>query len=333
MILPQTNSNPPFRIRRVSHAAFTTRDLAKCREFYTEVLGLLVSDEDKDTLYLRGLEERAHHSLVFTRSLDTPACARIGMRVFDEEDLDRAQHSFEKQGLPTRWADTPFQGRTLHTTDGVGTPLEIVASMAQQLRRDMQVMQHKGAAARRFDHCQVTVPDIVKATEFYTELGFRIADFLTADKHPIGVFLHVKDTPYDIVFLERDGPALHHFAYVIPDVQSMLRACDTLGELGWGDNVEYGPGKHGVGHSYYVYLRDPDGFRVELHLPPIVYMDGDDKPAVWDVLGKTRVGEAWGMPARSSWFSERAPFLDCPVTVPPVIGSPLTLEEYLSIVA
>ena len=332
MLLPSTNLDPPFRTRRISHAVFTSRDLAKCRTFYTEALGLVVSDEDHDTLYLRGLEERCHHSMVFKQTMGTPHCERVGMRVFSEEDLDRAHHAFSQRGLPTQWAELPFQGRTLHTVDAVGTPLEVVASMTQQPRRDMQVLEHKGAAARRFDHCQMTVPDIAQAAAFYTGLGFRIADYLTAGDHPIGVFLHVKDTPYDIVFLERDGPAFHHLAYIIPDVQSMLRACDALGELGWGDSVEYGPGKHGIGHSYYVYLRDPDGNRVELLLPPIVYMDGDDKPAIWDVL-KVRAGEAWGLPPRAAWFSERTPFFGCDVSAPPVLGSPLTLEKYLGIVA
>lgn len=332
MLLPPTDFNPPFRTRRVSHAVFTSRDLAKCRTFYTEVLGLVVSDEDRDTLYLRGLEERCHHSLVFKRTAETPRCERVGMRVFSEEDLDRAQLAFAQRELPTQWVETPFQARTLHTVDAVGTPLEIVASMAQQPRRDMQVLEHKGAAARRFDHCQMTVPDIARAAAFYAGLGFRIADYLTAGDHPIGVFLHVKDTPYDIVFLERDGPAFHHFGFIISDVQSMLRACDALGELGWGDSVEYGPGKHGVGHSYYVYLRDPDGNRAELLLPPIVHMDGDDQPSVWDVL-KVRAGEAWGLPPRETWFSERTLFSGCEVTTPPVLGSPLTLEKYLGIVA
>lgn len=44
----------------------------------------------------------------------------------------------------------------------------------------------------------------------------------------------------------------------------MLRACNIMGELGWGEVVEFGPGKHSLGHSYYVYLLDPDGHRVEL---------------------------------------------------------------------
>jgi catechol 2,3-dioxygenase len=333
MSVPQTNLHPPFRFVRASHAIFTSRDLAKSREFYTEVLGLVVSDEDKDTLYLRGLEERAHHSLTIKRTRDEPACVRVGMRVRDDGELERAKHTFEQHGLPCRWADEPFQDRALHTVDVVGTPLEIVASMTHQPRRDTQVQLHKGAASRRFDHYQITVPDVHKAAVFYTSLGFRIADYMTmGEEHPVGVFLHVKNTPYDLVFLERDGPAFHHYGYTVPDVQSMLRACDTMGELGWGENVEFGPGKHSVGHSYYLYLLDPDGHRVELLLPPIVYMDGDDPPVVFDVRTVKSPQEAWGLPPRASWFAHRSPFLDCEVTYPAVGGGDgLTLEQYLGV--
>jgi catechol 2,3-dioxygenase len=330
--VPKRNPDPPFRFLRASHAAFTSRDLAKSREFYTEVLGLVVSDEDKDTLYLRGLEERAHHSLTIKRTQDEPACLRVGFRVHDEEDLERAKHTFEQQGLLCRWVDQPFQGRTLHTVDVAGTPLELVASMTHEPRRDTQVQVHKGAASRRFDHYQITVPDVYEAAVFYSSLGFRIADYMTLGDHPVGVFLHVKNTPYDLVFLEREGPALHHFGYIVPDVQSMLRACDTLGELGWGDNVEFGPGKHSVGHSYYLYLLDPDGHRVELLLPPIVYMDGDDPPSIFDVQTVMSPQVAWGLPPRASWFAHRSPFEGCDVTLlGPGSGDGFTLEQYLGV--
>ena len=167
---------------------------------------------------------------------------------------------------------------------------------------------------------------------FWSSLGFRIADYITKDDRPVGVFLHVKNTPYDLVFLERDGPALHHYGYIVPDVQSMLRACDVMGELGWGDNVEFGPGKHSVGHSYYVYLRDPDWHCVELLLPPIVYMDGDDPPVVFDVRTVKSPQVAWGLPPRASWLARRTPFLGSEVTLRgPGEGDGMTLEQYLAI--
>lgn len=60
MSLPQTNFRPPFNITRASHLVLTSRDLAKARDFYTEVIGLKVSDETATTIFLRGVEERAH---------------------------------------------------------------------------------------------------------------------------------------------------------------------------------------------------------------------------------------------------------------------------------
>src|ERR1700681_4218101 len=80
--IPQTNFNPPFNITRASHLVFTARDLAASRDFYTEVMGLVASDEDADTLWLRGAEERAHHSLTLKTPTGQPQCERIGMRVF-----------------------------------------------------------------------------------------------------------------------------------------------------------------------------------------------------------------------------------------------------------
>ncbi len=315
---------------QASHV-FTSRDLAKSREFYTEVVGLLVSDEDRNTLYLRGLEERAHHSLVIKHSDEPSACHRVGMRVFEDEELDRAKHHFERLGLPCQWVDVPFQGRTLQTVDAVGTPLEIVATMTQRPRRDMDVQVHRGGAARRFDHYQITVPEVAKAAEFYTSIGFRIADYITAGEHAVGAFLHVKDTPYDIVFVERDGPAFHHCAYIIMHIQAMLRACDTAGVLGWPDCVEYGPGKHALGHSYYVYLLDPDGHRVELLLPPIVYMgrcacdfgcdanyacDGmlgiaSPKLLVFQPIAISRMGDRKHSRHQPTAISREIPSLDC----------------------
>jgi catechol 2,3-dioxygenase-like lactoylglutathione lyase family enzyme len=52
--VPKTSWPPPFRVTRASHLTYNVRDLSRSREFYTEVLGLVVSDEDHYTVYLRG---------------------------------------------------------------------------------------------------------------------------------------------------------------------------------------------------------------------------------------------------------------------------------------
>ena len=94
----------------------------------------------------------------------------------------------------------------------------------------------------------------------------------------VGTFLHRKNNPWDIVFLTRSGPRFHHGGYVVEAFEDIVRACDVAGNLGFGDRIEHGPGRHGHQHSYYLYIRDPDGHRTELLLPGIQLIDIDEEP-------------------------------------------------------
>ncbi len=151
MNLPEKNLDTPFNITRTSHVVLTVKDLEKSRLFYTEVVGLMVTEEAGGTLYLRGVEEACHHSLVLKQSKDAPRCERIGMRVLRERDLEPLKAFFDGQGLKTAWADVPHQGKTLHASDISDVPLEFCATMTVVPRPLTQFHLHKGgsrAAAR-----------------------------------------------------------------------------------------------------------------------------------------------------------------------------------------
>jgi len=94
-------------------ATIGVRDLAASRRFYEKVIGLILTAEEDDTLYYRGVEEACHHSLVLRKGADV-ACARLGLRVFMDADLDKLKAFFEAHGCTTAWAEVPHQGRTLH---------------------------------------------------------------------------------------------------------------------------------------------------------------------------------------------------------------------------
>jgi len=134
MAIPQTNFSPAFNTTRASHVVLTTRDLPHSRDFYTEVIGLVVTDETPFEIHLRGLEESGHHSLVLRKSGETPVCERIGFRVFQDEDLDRAKEYFDRQGIAARWAERAYQLRTLEVNDPSGIPLEFCFGMPTQPR-------------------------------------------------------------------------------------------------------------------------------------------------------------------------------------------------------
>lgn len=330
MSLPATNFDPGFRITRASHVVLAVRDLAASRRFYEEVIGLIVTAEEGDTLYFRGVEEACHHSLVL-RKAAAPSCARLGLRVFTEDDLDRLKAFFEKRGCPAAWVTVPHQGRSLHVTDPVGTPLEFCATMKVEPRMITKFTRHAGGSALRLDHYQILTPEVRKACEFYMAAGFRLSEYIappgTFDLR--GVFLQRKGNPHDIVFFNGAGPRLHHFAFLAPEVHHLLHACDVAGELGFGASVERGPGRHGPGHAMYVYMRDPDGHRVELFNTHYQIMDIENEPVAWDP-GDTAISFPWGLPARQAWFEEATAFAGVVPREPQVKPSPMTLEKYLA---
>ncbi len=330
MTIPRANPQPPFNVTRASHVVLTVPDLQACRDFYCEVIGLLVSDEDSDIVYLRGVEEIGHHSLVLKRSGGEPQCERVGARVYSDEDLERAFHYFQTQGLAPEWVDRPYQARTLHVSDWLKMPLELCASMETRSRNHVQYHLHKGAAALRFDHFQFLVPDVHKASIHYSELGFRISDYFTSDAaegRMLGSFMYRKNNPHDFVFMTRPGPEMHHFGYIVAEPNALFRACDTAGSLGLSAHVERGPSRHGQGHQLYVYFRDPAGHRVEILPPPIQLVDIDEEPKCWAKAERF----TWDLPAPRKWLLEATPFAGVEIEDAVVDPNLFSLEDYLKV--
>jgi catechol 2,3-dioxygenase len=326
--LPQPNYDPPFNVTRASHVVLGVTDLAKSRTFYVDLIGLIVSDEDKDTLYLRGVAEACHHSLVLKRT-SAPICERIGMRVFDEDDLERAKTYFEKAGLPAQWVRRPHQGRTLHVSDALGVPLEFCATMGRKPRLLVSFDHHHGAVPQRVDHFQLLVPEVRRELEFYMAMGFRLSEYIANESdEPVFVFLQRKGNPHDIVFAPGAGPRFHHVAFSIPESYLFFYVCDLAATMGFAENIEFGPGRHGPGHALFVYMRDPDGHRIELFNTHYQCMDIDDEPVRWDASYAAQ--RSWQLPARAQWYTEASRFTGLEPREPAHKRNPMTLEKYVA---
>ncbi len=186
----------------------------------------------------------------------------------------------------------------------------------------------RGAAALRYDHVQCLVPDVGTASRFYTDLGFRISDYFVdkpEDDEPLGLFMFRKNNPHDLVLLTRPGPQMHHFGYIVSEVHHLFRALDTAGAIGFERSLERGPGRHGQGHVFYVYFRDPDGHRVEILPPPIQIIDLDDEPVRWHSGNRF----TWDLPPPKKWLHEATPFAGVKLTEPKRRQSLFSLEDHL----
>ena len=311
MALPTPNQAPPFDITRASHVVLDVSDLAESRRFYEDLVGLVVTAARPDALYLRGVEEACHHSVVLRRAAE-PGCRRIGFRVRRDADLHVAKRWFERRGLQARFVDRPFQGRTLHVTDVAGTPLELVARMPTVPRAISTFDTFKGAAPAGLDHHVVELADVGALNRMYAALGFRISEYLTLDGTPdtplVGAFMGRKGNATDLGILMNEGPRMHHFSCVVRDAAStMMRVCDIAGALDYGSNVESGPARHGAIGTRFVFLRDPDGHRIELTSASYQLIDPEVAPVGWAASDPT-AAIAFGAPAPAAWFNDAMRF-------------------------
>ncbi len=330
-MLPTRNRDPGLKVTRASHVVLTGRDLDASEHFYRDVVGLVVTERTEDTLWLRGLEEASHHSLTIHKS-DTANVQRIGMRVDGPEEIDRAIAALAALGVEATEVEVPHQGRTIHFTDPVGMDMEFVAEM-DVVDRKMQVFhEFRSAFPQRFDHYQLVTHDVQKATDFWSALGFRLAEYTATDgtDELWGSWLEVKGNTHDIVFTNGRGPRLHHWAYTVPDATALIHAADVAGSLGFGDCIDRGPGRHGLSNALFLYMRDPDGHRVELFNTHYQYIDPEVPPIRWDVSHPQRA-QLWGMPASKRWFFEASEFPGRTLNEPLVTSSPQTLEAYLGL--
>ncbi|WP_415404300.1 3,4-dihydroxyphenylacetate 2,3-dioxygenase [Tateyamaria sp. SN3-11] len=308
MPIPAPVLYPPFNIVRLSHVEYRVTDLAASRAFYVDTLGLQVSHEDANAIYLRAMEERGHHCVILTQG-DEANVVRLGFKLYDHPDLDKAADWFTAQGLPTEWIERPFMGRVLQTRDPWGVPLEFYVEMARLPTIAQKYALYRGVKPLRIDHFNLFSADVDGAVAFYTQMGFRTTEY-TEDAETgkcWAAWMHRKGGVHDIAFTNGLGPRLHHSAFWVPTPLNIIDLLDLMSTTGYRENIERGPGRHGISNAFFLYVRDPDGHRIEIYCSDYQTVDPDHEPIKWDLKDPQRQ-TLWGAPAPRSWFEEGSAF-------------------------
>ena len=194
---------------RRAYAELLVTDLAASERFYVDLLGLVVTARTGDTLYLRGWEERLHHSLVLRRGRARRRATVVPRAV--DADLDLIAADFERRGCRRAGstATTSGMGRALRIWDPFGFPLEFFHDMEQvetQLQRfDIQ----RGAPMMRLDHFNLHSPPVEATFAFWQDLGFRCSEYISTDgddERITGAWLMRKPTVHDVALTAGRGP-------------------------------------------------------------------------------------------------------------------------------
>ena len=307
--IPQIPINP-VNITRAAHAEIRITDLDRARTFYVDTLGMLESHrESEGRLYLRGLEERDMYSLVLKKA-KSPGLNHIAFRVTNLRALHNIAALYRNHNLSTFWVNPTFcgfgQGLSLRVQGPDGIPVEFYYQMEQRECFLHRYDLYRGANIMRIDHFNCQVNDVKAVSDWWMKkLNFYLSEYTVTDdeKDLWAVWLHRKQNVHDIAFMKGIGPRFHHVGFWVKDEMSILRACDILASKGMQNAIERGPGRHGISNAFFLYLRDPDGNRIELFTGDYMIPDPDFEPIKWK-LNDPRRATFWGHEAPRSWFEE-----------------------------
>ncbi|NIH72650.1 3,4-dihydroxyphenylacetate 2,3-dioxygenase [Auritidibacter ignavus] len=309
--IPSPSVEAPDVLRCASMELVVT-DLAASREFYVDVLGLVVTDEDEHTIYLRSMEEFIHHNLIL-RAGQVPAVAAFSYRVRTPEDLDKAVAFYEELGCRVERKKDGFVkglGDSVRVEDPLGFPYEFFHEVEHVERLAWRYDLYSPGALVRLDHFNQITPDVPRAARYMQDLGFRVTEDIQ-DEHGVvyAAWMRRKPTVHDTAMTGGDGPRMHHVAFSTHEKHNILAICDKMGALRISDRIERGPGRHGVSNAFYLYLRDPDGHRVEIYTQDYYTGDPDNPVVTWDVHDNQR-RDFWGNPVVPSWYTDGSLVLD-----------------------
>ena len=314
-------ASPPD-ILRCAYMELVVTDLAKSRHFYVDVLGLVVSHEDENTVYLRSMEEFIHHNLILRKG-PVAGVAAFSYRVRSNEDLDKAVAFYTELGCEVRREKNGFVkgiGDSVRVVDPLGFPFEYFYETEHVERLAWRYDLYVPGALVRLDHFNQVTPDVPRAVKHMQDLGYRVTEDIQDEEGTVyAAWIRRKSTVHDTAMTGGDGPRMHHVAFSTHEKHNILAICDKLGSLRMSNMIERGPGRHGVSNAFYLYLRDPDGHRVEIYTQDYYTGDPDNPVVTWDVHDNQR-RDWWGTPVVPSWYTDASIVLDLDGNPQPVVA-------------
>lgn len=315
-------------IVRAAYAELIVTDLAASRWFWVDMLGFHVSAETPQSVYLRGHDELTHHSLVL-RVGQHAAAGAIAYRVRSPEDVERAYDFFAGRGCAVERRPagaTTGVGPAVRVEDPLGFTVEFFHSIDRAERLIQRYDLHRGAHIARLDHFNIVVPDVPAAYAHYESLGFGCSETIEDEHQMFAAWMYRKQTVHDVAFTSGAGPRLHHLGFSTHESHHVLTTCDLFGATEQQHHIERGPGRHGVSNAFYVYLRDPDGHRIEVYTSDYFTGDPDHETYRWSVHDDRR-RDYWGNAVIPSWYAEATTMLGLDGRPQPIADIPASQSE------
>jgi catechol 2,3-dioxygenase len=317
---------PIMDVAHLGHLELLTPRPDESLRFFVDVMGMTESGRQGESVYLRGWDDYERYSLKLTAS-NTSGLGHAAFRARSPQALQRRVDALDRSGHGIGWHEGDLgHGRAYRFHDPDGHVLEIYyetewyqapEALRPSLKNQAQRFPGRGVNVRRLDHFNCLAADVKANREFFQQtLGLRLTEQIVLDDGTeAGMWLTATNKSYDFAYTrEAHGVKgrFHHITFALDSREAILQAADVFLEN--GVFIETGPHKHAVQQTFFLYVYEPGGNRVELaNAGARLVLAPDWKPIVWTEAERKK-GQAWGLKTVESFHTHGTPPL------PPGIG-------------
>jgi catechol 2,3-dioxygenase len=189
------------------------------------------------------------------------------------------------------------------------------AADAPALKNQGQRRPNHGIGVRRLDHVNYLAADVEANRDFVVSvLGGRPTEQIRLDSGAIaGIWMTFTNKGYDVVYTNDwtgSRGRLHHVAFAVDQREDVLRAADTFLEN--GVFIETGPHKHAIQQTFFLYVWEPGGNRIELvNAGARLVLAPDWELITWTEADRAK-GQAWGLKTIDSFHTHGTPPVKTP---------------------
>lgn len=253
-----------FPVTALRSVDLDTPDLARSEAFYTSVWGLDLVTRQDGVSYLRA--SGTDHHVVALRAGDGPALRAVTFRLQSDAQFETIAAACRAHGA------TPLSAPSANPGPDGGTVMTIRLPDGGTLRfvhGDAQhVAQPDGTRPVRLAHVNINSTDVDRLAGFYQRaLGFRLTD-----RSKAMAFVRCNADHHAIVIAEAAVNGLNHVAFLMPDLESVMRGSGRMIDHGYP--IAWGVGRHGPGDNVFAYFIDPLGIVIE-YTAEVLQVDDD----------------------------------------------------------
>jgi catechol 2,3-dioxygenase len=320
-------THDPDRRRDIAHAGpveLFTPVLEESRDFFVNQMGLREVHRDATSVYLHTWDDYQSWTLRLIQR-EAAGVGRTYLRAASPEALDRLVASTRAAGLRRGVVtDAHGLGEVHLVTDPDGHEFGVYwdvewyradDSDRPALKNQAARYPGRGANLRRLDHVNYLTADVPATAAFLSDtLGARCTEqIIKDDGSPQAIWYSLGNKTYDLVYTEDwtgSRGRLHHLAFATDTREEILRAADVC--LDAGVHIETGPHKHAIQQTFFLYVWEPGGNRIELcNAGARLILAPDWKTISWTREERAK-GQAWGLKTIDTFHTHGTPVVPQP---------------------